>query len=982
MVFGSSCRQTQQQERSNNNNPQQERHLNNNNKVQNLPANKMSMLMRTRTTSEKIQAEKKLGNSSDETTTIPANGSGATATTATYDDDDNQKYHTKKVGLEPTQVDYVSKEKQNKGYHTQHHVSVETQLLSDIATTMSKSEKEVIKKQCQELLSKISNVDQVLSMEEILKIVQDWKPKQEILCLYVRIARKLPANFHLDSISTLLCISKQCGYSPVNFLTKTKSLQINPSGGPRYGFSFIFKTISNKTVDGDALDRKFVGLSLTLTLLEYSIANSCGVISRDGMRSSAPREPVSKELDLGGSSKISFTTMPSNEFHKRTSLINRLWLAINHRWMSFHLVEQLFVCKDNLCESDAILVYSFMMHASCGKSRYQFLDPMVGICFRFVTRDDIEANRGRMNDLWKNPCDFLTFGNNCLQRDSKERHIRILVDTFTDMKSSFTRKSSYGRAIDNDRRWLMLRAYIFKFWLKRESNTGIRSQVELELESSNPIFTMHKSPTTANSARQDNKTRAKNHLKDTTTVPVPESVCKRQRLDCTLVNSRLWSSAQNDSKALATNLLQAPRNATMKPIDDMTRNTHMQQAPLSISTRTKLLDKDWSSIQLLTQGELDEVTASYLLVHAEGGLDISTKLSPLEVYSADRLKDFRHSRLCGPPGYQPVQHDDEVVLHIGSRRDEYLDKDSKLFHVVRQHSVYFKEYCKILPSDQIFANLCKSILKYGNIDSARSKCQYRVNIACGGQHFPGGVPATLIGKEFATKLENDDDFDAEEILSTIGLLVEFLWRVAQDVQRDVCDTPLAPDPVRWNAYAKYLCRYLFIAHNVGFEDITLVISPITSRQCDVVGEHTDVMNDTLGGYSRTCVFNACFSLANDAFIHMQVIGNFRRTVRAYMVPFEKSLQSTIGNGKRYISLWQSNMQMIFAGVSPNKIWDPFDRSQFFLDDDLPFDRLQIFDGTGKKNSGQKASVYGDYRLTEIGLSRVMSFPCLSTQSAN
>ena len=135
--------------------------------------------------------------------------------------------------------------------------------------------------------------------------------------------------------------------------------------------------------------------------------------------------------------------MPSTEFHKRASLINRLWLAVNHRWMAFHLVEQLFVHKGNLCDNDAILVYSIMMHASCGKSRYQFLDPMAGVCFRFITRDDIEANRSRLNDLWMNPSNFLTFGNYCLQHDSKERKVRVLLDTFTELKSQFSRTSSY-----------------------------------------------------------------------------------------------------------------------------------------------------------------------------------------------------------------------------------------------------------------------------------------------------------------------------------------------------------------------------------------------------------------------------------------------------------------------------------------------------------------------------------------------------------
>ncbi len=269
--------------------------------------------------------DESLGDESDDTTTTETSNGGVA-----------RKMQADKAGLVLKNSTSMHRKKTKELSQSQ-PLTVETQLLSDIANTSSQSDKDAIHKQCQDLLAKISDEERVLPMEEVLQIVQDWKPKQEILCLYVRIARKLPANFHLDSILTLLCISKQCGYTPIQFLTKTKSLQITPSkslqitpSSGRYNFSFMFKTISNKTLDGDTLDRKFVGLSLTLTLLEHTVSNSCGVISRDGMRSTTPREPVSKALDLGGTTNMCYKTMPSNEFHKRTSLINRLWLALNH----------------------------------------------------------------------------------------------------------------------------------------------------------------------------------------------------------------------------------------------------------------------------------------------------------------------------------------------------------------------------------------------------------------------------------------------------------------------------------------------------------------------------------------------------------------------------------------------------------------------------------------------------------------------------
>jgi len=206
------------------------------------------------------------------------------------------------------------------------------------------------------------------------------------------------------------------------------------------------------------------------------------------------------------------------------------------------------------------------------------------------------------------------------------------------------------------------------------------------------------------------------------------------------------------------------------------------------------------------------------------------------------------------------------------------------------------------------------------------------------------------------------------------MLVEFLWRVSQDIQRDANDSPMAPDVIRWQEYAMNLCDYLHIDNEVGFEDITLVVSPITpimTNDSVMVEEHQDVMNDDLSGYSRTCVLNLCFATDTEVPFLMQVIGNFRKVVGQQMVPFRQSLLDTIANAKCYVKSWQKEMQTIFANVSTNTRWDPFDRLPFFLDDQLPFKTMTIF--SPRNDQEALFPIEGEYLLTVAGLSRVISF---------
>jgi hypothetical protein len=93
----------------------------------------------------------------------------------------------------------------------------------------------------------------------------------------------------------------------------------------------------------------------------------------------------------------------------------------------------------------------------------------------------------------------------------------------------------------------------------------------------------------------------------------------------------------------------------------------------------------------------------------------------------------------------------------------------------------------------------------------------------------------------------------------------------------------------------------------------------------------------------------------------QLIANFRKVIRQYTIPFYYGLQSTKNHIDNYLRKWQADINNKFAGLTEQAA-TPFDRSPFFLDDRLHFERLDI--GSG---------ICGDYLLTVINPSRVLSF---------
>jgi hypothetical protein len=82
-----------------------------------------------------------------------------------------------------------------------------------------------------------------------------------------------------------------------------------------------------------------------------------------------------------------------------------------------------------------------------------------------------------------------------------------------------------------------------------------------------------------------------------------------------------------------------------------------------------------------------------------------------------------------------------------------------------------------------------------------------------------------------------------------------------------------------------------------------------------------------------------------------------------MVPFSNGVQAIKKHAQDYLLKWQHKMNAVF-GISGNTIDapTPFNRTNFYLSDNLPYEKIEIADG-----------IHGDYLLTEISPSRVLSF---------
>jgi hypothetical protein len=832
-----------------------------------------------------------------------------------------------------------------------------------------------------------SNADPALSSEELIELIKSWEPKRDIVCLYVRWARQLKRNFNLDSIAALLCLSRQCGYTPINFLRKVKTLSVHKHQQATYGLTFHFDVPNRQEINRERLNKEFLGLSVTLALLQEQVIDSPSVLGKSKMRQKGPRIPYPMKIPMNHEQNqhASVTMHPTTEFHTRDGLLSRIWMSINHRWLALFVTEHLFRDYINPWSYQDALIYLFQMMAPCGPGRYEFLAPLVGYCLRFTTHESIVCKQSQLRLIWSDSSTFFSYGHTCLRQFTTDQRSRIIVSCFQQLRSEIPtncKRISYNRDCSWNRRWTMLRSYIFQFWLDSACNSSLKSCISAQL-----------------SSISDNvrKKKKRVHESPCSTTPVlPKKPNTSVSASTTLPHLHVSASSATISTSSSTPYVPAnglqtilssrqfsqrtplfstsDRPRTEDPVrihNSITVNTseHLS-AESPIENPLQLVE--WSKINFLDPEQMRNHVESFLLIHScRDGVDILSELSTIEVYSANNLHELSHCRLSGRfPFKVPREKLSAATMYLRNDSAHFIDKATKSYHVAREGSDYFREFGDLLPPLSAIKDLCQAIVTHGSVDSKRAFGQCRMNIGNGGQNWVDGAPSKLHGDKVFNDMDGNGKFDAIKIRQTIGRIVEFTWVVMCALQKEANDHPIASDRTRRQLYSKYLTDFLLIDNEeVAFEDITLVISPLYPSPCSV-SEHTDVMNDTLSGYTRTAAFNLVLGSVDDdnvgIIIHLQVLCNFRKVIGFFLVPFHRLIAPVAKHALEYLKRWENSIQSVYAGRS-NKKPTIFDRSNMYLDNHLRYEVVTISD-----EHKHKATIRAEYILTEVGISRTLS----------
>ena len=632
-----------------------------------------------------------------------------------------------------------------------------------------------------------------ITQDEMLQILKRWDPQTDIICLYVRWARQLPKNFHLDSIATLLCLSNQCGYTPINFLTTVKTLHAIPSKN-EYGFTIHYDSCGKLDSKGQQLNQRFKGLSLTLALLQANVTRSNGLLGKTKMREKpGSRQPVTMQVNTGDSRSphdASFVANPQIEFHTGKALAHRMWCAVYHRWMALYVVEHLFRPKgSNIWNDQKALEYSFQMFSGFGRTRYDYLDPLTGVCLYFATQDhDIEPNRHKLEKVWSDGTQFIPFACSFLNSITDVEKVRIMTEAFCQLDANTQKRYTYQPYQSFEKRWVLLRCFIFQHWLARSRNKDIKIQIEFELKRQK-------------SGKLPSTQRAKSTVAASIQPTLPPVTQQNNSILPVTIKTTLSNGLKNlvSSQRVSVHPVSSKGN-NCTDIEFARPQNHqtMSLSSTPIDTKRKFSqESEWTTARLLNQSQMDKLCASYLIIHREDGVDVLSRLSPLEVYSADWLCKRKHGRFSGGTNYFPSGHVGPAKLDLSTDLKCFIDATSGAsYQVARLGSSYLDQHGSMLPNLEEFIEICRAVLIHGKPDDTRSSGQFRINVGCGGQDRRDGIPCKIHDSGFKAAINDDSFFTGKNIPHLIGQCVEVIWKIISDMLRDSNCSPMAPDPLR------------------------------------------------------------------------------------------------------------------------------------------------------------------------------------------
>lgn len=182
-------------------------------------------------------------------------------------------------------------------------------------------------------------------------------------------------------------------------------------------------------------------MSVTITLLQEQVLGAPSILGVVGsqQRRKGPRGTCLIEIPSGedkdGPQQAQLLTQPNIQLPSQSSVQNRIWNSINHRWLALYILEHLFRQAHVPWNYSDALIYSFQMMASCGPSRFDFLSPLAGYCLIFHSQEPIDLRRDRLNEIWKDPSSFLAYGNTCISQLSIEARSRIIISCFQELRS-------------------------------------------------------------------------------------------------------------------------------------------------------------------------------------------------------------------------------------------------------------------------------------------------------------------------------------------------------------------------------------------------------------------------------------------------------------------------------------------------------------------------------------------------------------------